>query len=139
MQFLEFVNRDAGGFDMSAIQSIRRRLGDIDGQIRRLQTEREELAAAERVLMRFQEPQGEVSAPAQAFAQPVGGDSPLKDLISLYLGREGPLDRNALGAALKGHRPELSDATLASTLSRLKARGFVTNHQGRWHLVNGHA
>jgi hypothetical protein len=122
---------------MSTIQSIRRRLNDIDVQVRRLQTEREELAAAERVLMRFHEPQGEQTAPVPA--QPVGGDSPLKDLISLYLGREGPLDRNALGAALKGHRPELSDATLASTLSRLKARGMVMNHQGRWHLVNGHA
>jgi hypothetical protein len=122
---------------MSAIQSIRRRLGDIDTQIRRLQTEREELAAAEGVLMRLQDPPGEHAALAPA--QQVGGDSPLKDLISLYLGREGPLDRNALGAALKGHRPELSDATLASTLSRLKARGFVSNHQGRWHLVNGYA
>lgn len=120
---------------MSAIQSIRRRLGDIDTQIRRLQTEREELAAAERVLMRLQDP------PEQAAAAPapqIGGGSPLKDLISLYLGREGPLDRNALGTALKGHRPDLSDATLASTLSRLKARGFVSNHQGRWHLVNGY-
>lgn len=122
---------------MSAIQSIRRRLGDIDTQIRRLQTEREELAAAERVLMRLQDSPGEQGTPTPS--PQIGGDSPLKDLISLYLGREGPLDRNALGAALKGHRPELSDATLASTLSRLKARGFVSNRQGRWHLVNGYA
>ncbi len=119
---------------MSAIQSIRRRLADIENQIRRLQSEREELAAAERVLMRLQDPPGD-QPPTAAITT---GEAPLKDLISLYLGREGPLDRNTLGTALKGHRPELSDATLASTLSRLKARGFVSNHQGRWHLVNGH-
>jgi hypothetical protein len=120
---------------MSVLQTIRRRLSEIEVELKRLQGEREDLAAAERVLLRMQDPLREQPITTRF---PSNGEAPLKDLISLYLGREGPLDRTALGAAIKEHRPELSEATLASTLSRLKARGFVSNHQGRWHLVNGH-
>lgn len=110
-------------FVNSALEILRRERDDASEQIRSLKVRIRDLESAINIL------EGQ---PAPAFKGRGGGD--LKQMVLLKLGEFGPDGGTPkeLAERLTQQGRPTSDASISSTLSRLKAESKVANQGGRW-------